>query len=73
MAGGERAPAAFEPRPADERALAEIRAHFPVFEEKVRGKPLAYLDNAATTQKPREMVEALAAFYLKSSGNLPSP
>ena len=40
-----------------------IRADFPVLEQEVRGKPLVYLDNAATAQKPRQVSKALAELH----------
>ncbi|RZI42591.1 cysteine desulfurase [Herbaspirillum sp. HC18] len=46
------------------------RNDFPVLRETVRGKPLVYLDNAATTQKPRSVIEAEAAFYLHTNANV---
>ena len=35
-----------------------VRADFPIFEQKIHGKPLAFLDSAASSQKPRQMLEA---------------
>lgn len=43
--------------------IERLRRDFPVLAEKVHGKPLVYLDNAATTQKPRAVLERLARFY----------
>ena len=40
-----------------------IRSDFPVLGQQVRGKPLVYLDNAATAQKPRQVIQALANYY----------
>ncbi len=48
----------------------EIRKHFPIFEREINGKPLVYLDSAATTQKPREVVEAIADFYYNHNSNV---
>jgi cysteine desulfurase/selenocysteine lyase len=48
----------------------KIRADFPILKRQVRGKPLVYLDNAATTQKPRQVIEALTAFYENSNANI---
>ncbi len=39
----------------------QIRADFPVLSQRVHGKPLVYLDNAATTQKPRQVIERVRA------------
>ncbi len=41
--------------------VARWRADFPILRERVHGKPLVYLDNAATTQKPQSVIDALAA------------
>ena len=53
--------------PFDPRAL---RRDFPILEEKVHGKPLIWLDNAATTQKPRAVIERLAEFYERENSNI---
>ena len=39
--------------------IEAIRAEFPILRHRVRGKPLVYLDNAATTQKPRAVIDRL--------------
>ena len=49
---------------------AKLRPDFPILQRLVRGKPLAYLDNAATTQKPRQVIQALVDFYEKSNANV---
>ena len=43
--------------------IEEIRKEFPILSQEVYGKPLVYLDNAATTQKPRCVVEAINDAY----------
>ncbi|HEX8579584.1 MAG TPA: aminotransferase class V-fold PLP-dependent enzyme, partial [Allosphingosinicella sp.] len=43
--------------------MAAIRAEFPILARTVRGKPLVYLDNAATSQKPRAMIERIDQIY----------
>ncbi len=48
----------------------KIRADFPILKRLVRGKPLVYLDNAATTQKPRQVIESLVDFYEKHNANV---
>jgi len=48
----------------------KIRADFPILKRLVRGKPLAYLDNAATTQKPRQVIKALTDFYENHNANV---
>ncbi len=50
--------------------VERIRADFPILKEKVRGKRLAYLDNAATTQKPRAVIEAITRYYETSNANV---
>ena len=47
-----------------------IRADFPILRREVRGKPLVYLDNAATTQKPRQVIEALTHYYSNTNANI---
>ena len=48
----------------------KLRADFPIFEQKIHGKPLAYLDSAATAQKPRQVLDALRTFYETSYANV---
>jgi cysteine desulfurase/selenocysteine lyase len=48
----------------------KIRNEFPVLDQVVNGKPLAYLDNAATAQKPRSVLEALAKYYKEDNANV---
>jgi cysteine desulfurase/selenocysteine lyase len=59
-----RAPA---PAPFDVR---RVREDFPILKQKVHGKPLVYLDNAATTQKPRAVLDALRRFYEADNSNV---
>jgi cysteine desulfurase / selenocysteine lyase len=47
-----------------------IRAEFPILAQTVYGKPLVYLDNAATTQKPTQVLDAVGDFYRHSYGNI---
>src|SRR5258707_2631535 len=47
-----------------------VRADFPIFEQQIHGKPLAFLDSAASSQKPRQMMEAMTAFYSTSYANV---
>src|SRR5262245_587625 len=47
-----------------------IRADFPIFEQEFHGKPLAFLDSAASSQKPRQMLEAMNHFYETSYANV---
>jgi len=55
------------PKKLDARAL---RADFPIFEQQFHGKPLAYLDSAASSQKPRQMLDAMTRFYETSYANV---
>ena len=48
----------------------KIRADFPVLSQKVHGKPLVYLDNAATTQKPRRVIEKVRQFDSEEYGTV---
>ena len=50
--------------------LANLRSQFPILAEKIHGKRLAYLDNAATTQKPEAVLRALDAYYRTSNANV---
>ncbi len=50
--------------------VRRIREDFPILSRTVHGKPLVYLDNAATTQKPRQVVAALAEFYERHNANV---
>jgi cysteine desulfurase / selenocysteine lyase len=52
------------------RALDEIRADFPVLARRVNGKPLVYVDNAATAQKPASVIEAISSYYRNSNANI---
>ncbi|MDE2490895.1 MAG: cysteine desulfurase [Elusimicrobia bacterium] len=49
---------------------AALKADFPIFKRLVRGKPLVYLDNAATSQKPRAVIDALVDFYENHNANV---
>ena len=50
--------------------LSKYRADFPILDQKVHGHPLVYLDNAATSQKPRAVIEALSRFYEHDNSNV---
>ena len=50
--------------------VRRIRQDFPILSRQVHGKPLVYLDNAATTQKPRQVLDALTAYYTHSNANI---
>jgi cysteine desulfurase/selenocysteine lyase len=49
---------------------AKVRAEFPILKREIHGHPLAYLDNAATTQKPNCVIDALVNFYKKHNSNV---
>jgi cysteine desulfurase/selenocysteine lyase len=60
------------PRTSGHLALdvAKIRKDFPILHQEVYGKPLVYLDNAATTQKPQAVIDALVRYYTFDNANI---
>ena len=61
--------------PVEERKAAgfdvqRVRADFPILRQQVHGKPLVYLDNANTTQKPQAVIDALNAYYVRDNANI---
>ena len=50
--------------------VERARADFPILSERVRGKALVYLDNAATSQKPRSVIDAVTGFYTTQNANI---
>ena len=50
--------------------VEKIRQDFPILQQKVNGKPLIYLDNAATTQKPKVVLDALTNYYQTTNANV---
>ena len=62
----ENSPPSGKQKPQD---LESLRAQFPALGERVNGHPLIYLDSAATTQRPRAVLDALANFYLHDNAN----
>ena len=61
--------------PAPSRAAAAFdaeraRADFPILARRVNGKPLVYLDNAATSQKPRSVIETISRYYADENANI---
>ena len=50
--------------------VAAIRRDFPALAQEVHGRPLVYLDNAATSQKPRQVIEAVRAYYETDNANV---
>lgn len=47
-----------------------IRADFPILHQQINGHPLVYLDNAATSQKPRQVIEAVSHYYQHDNANI---
>ncbi len=50
--------------------LARVRADFPILRREVHGKPLAYLDNAASSQKPQGVIDAISDYYRRYHANV---
>jgi len=50
--------------------IAKIRADFPILKQQIYSKPLAYLDNAATTQKPQCVIDAISHYYAHDNANV---
>lgn len=50
--------------------ITQIRAQFPILHQEVNGKPLMYFDNAATTQKPKQVIDALQRYYELDNANI---
>ncbi len=50
--------------------VRKLRRDFPILSERVRGKPLVYLDNSATTQKPRQVLDAVENYYTHDNANV---
>ncbi|TKK69192.1 cysteine desulfurase [Ilyomonas limi] len=50
--------------------VAAVRKHFPALQREVKGKPLVYFDNAATTQKPQAVIDALVNYYSHYNANI---
>ncbi|MDH4037845.1 MAG: cysteine desulfurase [Candidatus Krumholzibacteria bacterium] len=49
---------------------ARVREDFPILHREIKGKPLVYLDNAATAQKPRQVIDAISGYYEKHNANV---
>ncbi|MGB0743307.1 MAG: aminotransferase class V-fold PLP-dependent enzyme, partial [Opitutales bacterium] len=49
---------------------AVVRKDFPILQREVRGKPLTYLDNGATAQKPSAVIEAVERYYRAENANI---
>src|SRR5882762_5029565 len=62
---------AIAPRPQKKMTdWAGLRADFPILDQKVHGQPLIYFDNAATSQKPRAVIDALRHYYERDNANV---
>ena len=66
-AGGQRI-TAMHPRQAEN--WSALRQDFPILDQKVHGRPLIYFDNAATSQKPRAVIDALVHYYERDNANV---
>ncbi len=59
-----------ESKPGPKIDFSKLRADFPILEREVHGKRLIYFDNAATSQKPNRVIDALASFYKTINANV---
>ena len=50
--------------------IEKIRADFPILNQQIHGKPLVYLDNAATSQKPTQVIDVLVTYYRETNSNI---
>ena len=50
--------------------IEKVRGDFPILKQKINGKPLVYLDNAATTQKPVQVIERIRQYYETENSNV---
>jgi cysteine desulfurase/selenocysteine lyase len=50
--------------------LRDARKNFPILSRLVNGKPLIYFDNAATTQKPKQVIDAIVKYYSEQNANI---
>ena len=58
------------PRTARPFPVEAVRADFPILQQQVHGKPLIWMDNAATTQKPRSVIDTITRFYERDNSNI---
>ena len=63
-------PSALGPRPSVSYDVTRIRQDFPILARPVRGRTLVYLDNAATTQKPRHVIDRIVRYYSEENSNV---
>ncbi len=57
-------------KPKNTLNIKKIRTDFPILKRDIRGKKLIYFDNAATSQKPRQMIEAISNYYQQHNANV---
>src|SRR4051794_35653110 len=57
-------------RPAPSLDVNSTREDFPILRQRIRGKPLIYLDNAATSQKPQSVIDTVTRFYTAENANI---
>ncbi len=50
--------------------VEKIRRDFPILQQQIHGHPLVYLDNAATSQKPRAVIDAISHYYERGNANI---
>jgi cysteine desulfurase / selenocysteine lyase len=62
--------ASSSPRAATGFDVQRVRRDFPILSQKIHGKPLVYLDNAATTQKPQAVIDAMVRSYAEDNANI---
>lgn len=65
-----KATSAYGPTPTVNFPIHTIRRDFPILHQQVHGKPLIWMDNAATTQKPRAVIDAVSRFYERDNSNI---
>src|SRR6202044_3121868 len=56
--------------PRQQFDVSAVRRDFPILQERVNGRPLIWLDNAATTQKPQSVIDRLSHFYAHENSNI---
>ena len=54
----------------DNKEANKLKNDFPIFRRKIKGKPIIYLDNAATTQKPKQVINIIKDFYENENANI---
>ena len=66
----DRAPKGWEPSAAPAFDVQKVRRDFPILKQRIHGKALVYLDNAATTQKPQSVIDAMVRSYAEDNANI---